>query len=66
MKCLDNKEMPIYLTLKQVLELVKKYYRGTSKELADLRTLDRYQLARRLPELLEMHFVRSEKVGNSD
>ena len=48
------------------LELVKANPGRSSKELAKLGTLDRYQLARRLPELLEMGKVRREEIGNSD
>ena len=40
------------------LELVKKFPGRSSKELATLGTLDRYQLARRLPELVELGHVR--------
>jgi hypothetical protein len=43
------------------LNLVKQYPGRSSKELADLGTLDRYQLARRLPELaLEKLIKRTE------
>lgn len=47
-------------------ELVKLFPGRTSKELAELGTLDRYQLARRLPELAEMGKVRREEIGNQD
>lgn len=39
-------------------ELVRKYPGRTSKELATLGTLDRYQLARRLSDLLNQEQVR--------
>ncbi len=39
---------------KIALDLVKQFPGKTSKELAELGTLDRYQLARRLPELATM------------
>ena len=43
------------------LNLVKQYPGKTSKELSQLGTLDRYQLARRLPELaLEKLIKRTE------
>ena len=48
------------------LTLVEQYPGRTSKELAELGTLDRYQLARRLPELHEMHLVRTTQEGNAD
>jgi len=46
---------------KLALDLVKQYPGKTSKELSQLGTLDRYQLARRLPELaLEKLIKRTE------
>lgn len=51
---------------KLALALVKEFPGRSSKELAELGTLDRYQLARRLPELLELHFVRREQTGSDD
>jgi len=48
------------------LNLVKEYPGRSSKELAQLGTLDRYQLARRLPELaLEKLITRTEQ-GSED
>jgi hypothetical protein len=47
-------------------DLVKQFPGRTSKELAGLGTLDRYQLARRLPELLSMGKARREEIGNQD
>lgn len=47
-------------------ELVKQFPGRTSKELAKLGTLDRYQIARRLPELAGMGKVRREEIGNQD
>jgi predicted HTH transcriptional regulator len=51
---------------KIALELVKAHPGKTSKQLARLGTLDRYQLARRLPELLEMKLVTRTETGNLD
>ena len=48
------------------LELVKKFPGRSSKELATLGTLDRYQLARRLPDLVELGHVRVTQSGNED
>lgn len=48
------------------LELVKQFPGRTSKELAGLGTLDRYQLARRLPELVAMGYLRVTQIGNED
>lgn len=48
------------------LELVKKFPGRSSKELAGLGTLDRYQLARRLSDLLHSGFVRREESGTED
>jgi DNA-binding MarR family transcriptional regulator len=48
------------------LELVKQFPGRSSKELAGLGTLDRYQLARRLPELVQMGHVRVTQHGNED
>lgn len=48
------------------LDLVKQFPGRTSKELARLGTLDRYQLARRLPELLIMRFVKRVEFGTED
>jgi predicted transcriptional regulator len=48
------------------LELVKAHPGRSSKELAKLGTLDRYQLARRLPELAEMGHVRTTQIGDED
>ena len=47
-------------------ELVKQFPGRTSKELAGLGTLDRYQLAKRLPELRELGHVRSTQFGKED
>lgn len=47
-------------------DLVKQFPGRTSKELAGLGTLDRYQLARRLPELLSMGKVRATQFGKED
>jgi hypothetical protein len=47
-------------------DLVKQFPGRTSKELAGLGTLDRYQLAKRLPELREMGHVRSTQFGKED
>jgi predicted transcriptional regulator len=48
------------------LELVKQFPGRSSKELAKLGTLDRYQLARRLPELVTLGHVRVTQTGNDD
>lgn len=48
------------------LELVKQFPGRSSKELADLGTLDRFQLARRLPELKAMGKVRTTQTGKDD
>lgn len=45
------------------LELVKQFPGRSSKELSKLGTLDRYQLARRLPELEVMKHVRVTQTG---
>lgn len=47
-------------------ELVKANPGRTSKELSELGTLDRYQLARRLPELAELGKVFRTNQGNED
>lgn len=47
-------------------ELVKQFPGRSSLELADLGTLDRFQLARRLPELREMGKVRVTQFGKED
>lgn len=46
--------------------LVKQYPGKSSKELARLGSLDRYQLARRLPELLEMKMITRTENGSED
>ena len=51
---------------KLALDLVKQYPGRSSKELADLGTLDRYQLARRLPELALEKLIKRTEEGNSD
>lgn len=51
---------------KIALELVTQYPGKTSKELAELGTLDRYQLARRLSDLYNDNLVRSRQIGNED
>lgn len=48
------------------LSLVEANPGSTSKELANLGTLDRYQLARRLSELRTMKLVRTTQTGNED
>lgn len=48
------------------LELVKQFPGRSSKELADLGTLDRFQLARRLPELKAMGKVKVSQNGSED
>jgi hypothetical protein len=48
------------------LELVKQFPGRSSKELARLGTLDRYQLARRLPELVSLGHVRVTQTGVDD
>lgn len=48
------------------MELVEKFPGRTSKQLADLGTLDRYQLAKRLPELRELKLVRTTHEGSSE
>lgn len=48
------------------LELVKQFPGKSSKELAKLGSLDRYQIARRLPELLSMGKVRREEFEDQD
>src|SRR5688572_17308882 len=48
------------------LQLVKDHPGKTSKELAQLGTLDRYQLARRLPELREAKLVWRVEQENLD
>lgn len=49
-----------------VLELVTKNPGKTSKELGELGTLDRYQVARRLSDLHNAGLVRKEEVGSND
>lgn len=44
------------------MELIEKYPGRTSKQLESLGTLDRYQLARRLPELLKLKLVRTTQI----
>jgi hypothetical protein len=51
---------------KLALDLVKQFPGRSSKELAGLGTLDRYQLARRLPELVEMKYVRVTQRQSED
>ena len=48
------------------LDLVKQFPGRSSKELAKLGTLDRYQLARRLPELVELGHVKVSQTGKED
>lgn len=48
------------------LELVKQYPGRSSKELAELGPLDRYQLARRLSDLRVMELVESREFANDD
>jgi len=48
------------------LELVKQYPGRTSKELSQLGTLDRYQLARRLADLLKEKLVRRVETQAED
>jgi hypothetical protein len=48
------------------LGLVKQFPGRSSKELAKLGTLDRYQLARRLPELVELGHARVSQTGKED
>ena len=48
------------------LDLVKQFPGRSSKELARLGTLDRYQLARRLPELVELGYVKVTQTGKED
>ena len=48
------------------LELVKQFPGRSSKELAGLGTLDRYQLARRLPELASMGKVKTTQHAAED
>lgn len=47
-------------------KLVKQFPGRSSKELAKLGTLDRFQLARRLPELKAMGKVRTTQTGKDD
>jgi len=47
-------------------ELVKQYPGRSSKELAELGTLDRYQVARSLPELEKLNLIRSDEHGKDD
>jgi len=47
-------------------QLVESYPGSTSKELAAAGILDRYQLARRLPELVKLGLVRTRQTGNED
>lgn len=48
-----------------VLDLVKRYPNHTSDELAGLGRLDRYQLARRLPELERDGFIERGRLRKS-
>ena len=48
------------------LDLVTRYPGKTSKELATLGSLDRYQIARRLPELAKMKHLRVTQEGSED
>jgi hypothetical protein len=48
------------------LNLVEQYPGKTSKELSQLGTLDRYQLARRLADLLKEHRVRRVETQAED
>jgi len=48
------------------LELVQKYPGRSSKELSTLGSLDRYQLARRLPELVKLNHLRVTQDGVED
>lgn len=48
------------------MELVEKYPGRTSKQLAELGTLDRHMLAKRLPELRAMGLARTTQIGNGD
>jgi len=48
------------------LRLVEQYPGRSSKELAQLGSLDRYQLARRLPELAKMNHLRVTQEGSED
>jgi predicted transcriptional regulator len=48
------------------LELVKANPGLSSKELATKGTLDRYQIARRLPELASMGLLRTTQTGDED
>jgi DNA-binding MarR family transcriptional regulator len=48
------------------LDLVKQFPGRSSKELAKLGSLDRYQIARRLPELLEMKHVTRTQSDDKD
>lgn len=51
---------------KIAFELVKQYPGKSSKELAKLGTLDRYQLARRLSDLYHMKLVTRTENGSDD
>ena len=48
------------------MELVEKYPGRSSKQLAELGKVDRYMLAKRLPELREMNLVRTTHEGKDD
>ena len=48
------------------LRLVEQYPGRTSKELSQLGTLDRYQLARRLPEMVKENHLRVTQEGSED
>jgi len=48
------------------LRLVEQYPGRSSKELAQLGTLDRYQLARRLPEMVKENHLRVTQEGSED
>lgn len=48
------------------LNLVKEFPGKTSKQLAEYGLLDRYQLARRLPELRQMKLIRGVEIGSED
>jgi len=48
--------------LRDALDLVRKHPGHTSLELTDFGTLDRYQLARRLPELERMGYARKGQI----
>ena len=48
------------------LELVNQYPGRASRELSQLGTLDRYQLARRLPEMVKENHLRVTQEGSED